>query len=184
MTAARRAWAADLLHFWFHVLEPGEQFASPPAVDEELRRRYGRLWQALRHQPAATFLSNPDTARAAILLFDQVPRNIHRESPLAFASDPLARRLVTQALHRGWASGLSTEERQFLLMPLMHSEYILDQRESLARFTALGDPQITAFASAHHRMIARFGRFPHRNAVLGRKSTPAEKRAVAQGFAW
>ena len=140
-------------------------------------RRYAGWWAALRNRPAGDFLGNPATARAAVLLFDQVPRNIHRHSALAFASDPLARAIAKAALARGWDSGLALHERQFLAMPLMHSEERSDHVASVAYFAALGDASILAFARAHHRMIACFGRFPHRNAVLGRISTPHSARA-------
>ena len=184
MAAARRAWAADLLYFWFHVLHPADWFLATDKVDAELRRRYARWLSALRVRPAREFLSDPATARAAVLLFDQVPRNIHRGRPLAFATDPLALAIARGALARGWHLGTDRAERQFLAMPLMHSENILDQRDSLAFYASLGASEVLRFARGHHRMIARFGRFPHRNEVLGRSSTAAERRAVMAGFAW
>ena len=184
MTAARRAWAADLLHFWFHELGSDDWFGPAPWVDAALERRFGRWLAALRNRPARDFLTDPATARAAILLFDQVPRNVHRGTSLAFATDPLARTLAFEALDRGWDRGLDTAGRQFLAMPLMHSEDIADQHASVVYFTALGDAEILRFARSHHRMIARFGRFPHRNEVLGRRSTEAERAAVEQGFSW
>lgn len=184
MTAARSGWPADILHVWFHALRPEQWFGRSDAVDAALARRYGRHLQALRRRPAREFLKDRHVARAAILLFDQVPRNTLRQSRAAFAADPLARAICKGALARGWDRGLSKAQRQFLLMPLMHSESIADQRLSLRLFTRLGDAAITGFARGHWRMVARFGRFPHRNAVLGRRSTPAEERAVAAGHAW
>ncbi len=184
MAAPRRRWAADLLHFWFHKLDPGDWFAPNPEVDAALRRRFGRELAALRRRPASEFLSDPRTALAAVLLFDQLPRNLCRGSPQAFATDPLARAIAKGALARGWDAALTPRERQFLAMPLMHSEAIADQLRCRAYFTALGPRYGAPFARAHYRMIARFGRFPHRNAVFGRRSSAAEDRAVAQGFAW
>jgi uncharacterized protein (DUF924 family) len=184
MAAANRPWAADLLHFWFHKLRPAQWFAPDPALDAACARRFGRWLRALSRQSARSFLRDPAVARAAILLFDQIPRNIRRGSPAAFATDPLARAIVRRALSRGWDRGLPVSAQQFLLMPLMHSEAIADQRLSLARFAALGDPGVLRFARDHARMIARFGRFPHRNAVLRRRSSPAELSAVAAGNAW
>lgn len=184
MAAARRAWAADLLHYWFCELRPADRFSPAPAVDNELRRRYARWLAALRRRPACEFLVDRDTARAAILLFDQIPRNIHRASAEAFAADPLARSIARRALARGWDRDLGLHRRQFLAMPLMHSEAIADQRASLAFYTELGNPQILAFARAHHAMIARFGRFPHRNGLLGRRSTTSERKAIDAGFVW
>jgi len=179
-----RSWAADLLHFWFHELNEAQRFARNDAVDAELRRRFGRWLAAMGKRSPREFLRDVDTARAAILLFDQVPRNLFRDDPRAFACDALARGIARGIMRRGWDVGLSATARQFVYMPLMHSEDIADQRESLRRFAALGDSGHFAFARAHYRMIARFGRFPHRNAVLGRKSTPAEKRAIAAGNRW
>ena len=184
MAAARRAWAADLLHFWFCKLAPGDWVGGDPRVEKELGRRYSRWLGSLRLRQAREFLTDPQIARAAVLLFDQVPRNIHRGSPLAFATDPLARSIARTALQRGWDRELDLPGRQFLAMPLMHSEAIADQRASVDYSAALKDPRILAFARSHHRMVARFGRFPHLNEVLGRPPTPAERAAVDAGIAW
>jgi uncharacterized protein (DUF924 family) len=119
-----------------------------------------------------------------VLLFDQLPRNLYRGSARAYAFDPLARAIARGALDRGWDMALSLPRQQFLAMPLMHSEHIADQRRSLAIYARLPARYGRAFAVSHHRMIARFGRFPHRNDVLGRTSSEAEKRAVAAGFRW
>lgn len=184
MTAAPRRWAAEILHFWFHELRPEQLFARNDAVDAALRRRFGHDLATLGQRPAREFLSDPLTARAAVLLFDQVPRNLFRDDPRAFSYDPLARTICKDAMARGWDRIAPRRERHFLYMPLMHSEAITDQLLGLRLFTAMGDAFVLHFARDHARMIARFGRFPHRNAVLGRKSTAAEKRAVAAGNAW
>lgn len=182
MAAAPRRWAAELLHLWFHTLGPADWFGGAAEVDALLRSRFAREWHALRHRPAREFLTDPLTAQAALLLFDQVPRNIFRNDPRAFASDRLALAIARGMIARGWHERLPRRMRAFAGMPLMHSEAIADQRASLRFFAH--EPENRTFAVSHHRMIARFGRFPHRNPVLGRRSTPAEKRAVAQGFAW
>ena len=183
MTAARTAWAAELLHFWFHELRPRQWFGRSDALDEALRRRFGPVLAMQAHRQARHFLTDRQTARAAVLLFDQCPRNLYRDSPRAFATDALARAISLGAIARGWDRGLSKAERQFLYMPLMHSECGADQRLSMRLYASLGDTFILGFARAHAAMILRFGRFPHRNAVLGRDSTPAELRAVAAGHA-
>lgn len=179
-----RPWAADLLHTWFHRLHPQQWYGRNEAVDALLRDRFAHLTGPLSFRPAEEFLRDPDTVRAAILLFDQIPRNCFRDSPQAFAFDPLARELTRGAIARGWHRDLPKGHAQFVLLPLMHSEHPADQRESLRRFAELGDPSNLRFARAHARMVFRFGRFPHRNAVLGRSSTPAELRAIAAGNAW
>ena len=184
MAAAQRRWAAELLHFWFERLGPRDWFRGGPKVDSALDQRFERDLLALFARPADEFLTDAKTARAAILLFDQVPRNLYRDDGRAFAFDPLARHICRGVLDRGWDKGLTKVERQFIGLPLEHSEHIADQLDSLRYFAALGDASTFAFARNHYRMIARFGRFPHRNEVLGRKSTPAELAAIAAGNHW
>lgn len=184
MAAARRRWAAELLHYWFHVLRPRDWFRAQAPVDAQLRRRFGPDLARLRARPAREFLGDPLTAFAAVLLFDQVPRNIHRGNARAFASDPLARTIAREIMRRRWDRRWPRVQRQFVAMPLMHSEAVADQIASLTAFARLGPRYGLPFARSHHRMIARFGRFPHRNSVLGRMSTAAERRAIAEGFVW
>jgi uncharacterized protein (DUF924 family) len=184
LAAARRRWAAELLHYWFHILRPADWFRASARIDDELRRRFGPDLAMLRTRPAGEFLKDPLTALAAVLLFDQVPRNVHRGRTDAFATDALARAITYGILARGWDRRLDRAARQFAAMPLMHSEAIADQLASLAAFVRLGHRYGLPFARSHYRMIARFGRFPHRNAALGRPTTAAERHAIAQGFAW
>ena len=184
MAVAPRRWAAELLHFWFHTLKPRDWFGGGPAVDAQLRTRFAPDLAAMSGMSAQSFLTDPLTARAAILLFDQVPRNLFRGTAEAFAYDPLARHITHGVLAREWDLLSPPVARQFIAMPLMHSEDIVDQQHSVAYFTWLGPRYGAAFARSHYRMIARFGRFPHRNPVLGRISTPAEIRAVAAGNSW
>jgi uncharacterized protein (DUF924 family) len=184
LAAPQRRWAAELLYVWFHKLSPRVWFAPDPRADVMLRRRFEGELTRLGTRPAHEFLTDPRTALAAVLLFDQLPRNLFRKSARAFAFDRLARAITNGALDRGWDAVLTLAQRQFLAMPLMHSEQIADQRRSLAFYARLGQRYGRAYAVSHYRMIARFGRFPHRNEVLGRTSSAAEKRAVAAGFAW
>jgi uncharacterized protein (DUF924 family) len=184
LAGPQRRWAAELLHYWFHKLGPEVRFRPDPRVDAELLRRFEWELSRLGARPPNEFLTDPLTALAAVLLFDQLPRNLYRGNAAAFAFDRLARAIAKGALARGWDEGLSLGQRQFLAIPLMHSERIADQWCSLAIFSQLGPRYGWGYAVSHHRMIARFGRFPHRNEVLGRKSSEAEKRAVAAGFAW
>jgi len=183
-TRAQRRWAAELEHFWFRRLNPGQWFAPDDQVDAELRRRFAPDLSALWTQAPHSFLTDPHIALAAVLLFDQLPRNLFRGTATAFAFDPLARQITHGALARGYDRALRREQRVFLAMPLMHSERIADQLQSVRFFTQLGLPANREFAVDHYRMVARFGRFPHRNEALGRTSTPAERRALEQGFAW
>jgi len=184
MTAAIRPWAAQLLHFWFDGLCPADWFGRNARVDREMRRRFGKWVDALGNRAPAEFLRDLPTARAAILLFDQCPRNIYRNDPRAFAWDPLALAVSKGVLDKGWDEGLRVPQRQFIAMPLMHSEKITDQRRCLGIFAEFGSPFLLSFARSHWRMISRFERFPHRNEVLGRPSTDAELRAIAAGNEW
>ena len=173
-----------MLHFWFHELRADQWFARNDAVDAELRRRFEPELAMLDARPASDFLGDALTARAAVLLFDQIPRNLFRDSPRAFACDPVARAIAKGIIARRWHRSLPKSAKQFVYMPLMHSEHIADQRQSLRCFAALGDSFNLGFARSHYRMIARFGRFPHRNRLLGRRSTAEERDAIAAGNAW
>lgn len=184
MAQASRQWAADLLHFWFHELTPQDWWGGSDELDEKIEKRFRHWLEALFVCPPDSFLADPTTALAAVLLFDQVPRNVYRGTPQAFATDPLARAITHGALARGFLPLLERRQRQFLVMPMMHSEAIADHLQSLRLFAQINGGANLPFARSHYRMIARFGRYPHRNEVLGRKSTPAEKRAVEAGFAW
>jgi uncharacterized protein (DUF924 family) len=183
MSAAPRRWAAEVLHFWFHKLGPRDWFRGGPNVDEALRRRFEPDLHALFTQSADSFLSDPLTARAAMLLFDQVPRNLYRGTAEAFAFDPLARHICYGVLAKEWDKGLTRVERQFIGLPLEHSEHMEDQLASLRYFAGF-DANTFTYARSHYRMVARFGRFPHRNDALGRTSTPEELAAIKAGNAW
>ncbi|MEO5972041.1 MAG: DUF924 family protein, partial [Sphingomicrobium sp.] len=117
---------------------------------------------------------HPLTALAGVILFDQFPRNMFRGHADQFATDHLARGIARAAVDRKFDDELAPTERGFLYMPFEHSESLADQRRSLLLFTALGDDYLLGYAHKHHDVIARFGRFPHRNAMLGRTPRPAE----------
>jgi len=123
---------------------------------------------------------DPDTLLAAIILCDQFSRNIHRANRRAFEADALARELTMEALERGWDKAMTLERRQFLLMPLQHSENLADQQRGLTEFATLGDSQAAHNAQLHHDQIARFGRFPGRNAALGRRTSEAEQAVIEE----
>ncbi|MEP2236131.1 MAG: DUF924 family protein [Alteripontixanthobacter sp.] len=176
-------WAADLLHVWFHDLAPSDWFKPSETIDSMLHRRFGDTLEAMAARRAGDFTDNAELAQAAILLFDQVPRNIHRQTPRAFATDKLAVEIAKSVIEQGWDNSLPDAQRQFIAMPLMHSEDIADQEASLAYFGKYL-PGNLSFARSHHEMIAHFGRFPHRNDVLGRETTEAEQRAIDEGFSW
>ncbi len=177
-------WAAQLLTFWFDEHGFDDWYGGGPDFDAEVRALAEGWHEALRSQPAETFLTDPDAALAATILFDQVPRNLFRGHADAFATDDLARAIARGIVARGWDQGWPDERRQFAYLPFEHSEDIADQRESLRLFSQFADPMFHDYAQKHFDIIDRFGRFPHRNAVLGRTTRPAEEAAVEEGKNW
>jgi len=170
------AWQEDVLHFWFG-LEPERWWKTDPEIDSAIAERFEALWETQRENVPEAFLAGPRDALAAIILFDQFPRNMFRGHADQFSTDPLALAVARGAVDAKLDSALSVAERGFLYMPFQHSESIDDQRRSLALFTALGDSDQLSYAKKHHDVIARFGRFPHRNAILGRPPRPDETEA-------
>ena len=175
-------WRREVLAYWFG-LDPKEWWRSEPAIDEQIRERFLQLWSQKRRLPVNAFLDNSLTALAAVILFDQFPRNMFRGDAEQFATDHLALAIATGAVDRGFDDQLQEQERGFLYMPFEHSESRADQLRSLQLFTALGDDYLLGFAKKHHDVIERFGRFPHRNAILGRAPRPAEV-AAGDVFPW
>ncbi len=175
-------WRGDILKFWF-ALPPERWWKSDPEFDNEIRRRFLKLWREKRQLPASRFLDHPLTALAGVLLFDQFPRNMFRGHAEQFATDPLALGIAGGAVDRGFDDQLERHERGFLYMPFQHSEDLAQQRRSLLLFTALSDDRMLDYAHKHHDVIARFARFPHRNAMLGR-SPRAEEVAAGDVFPW
>ena len=175
-------WRRDVLTYWFG-LKPEQWWKSDPAIDEDIKERFKQRWAEERRLPVDSFLDDPLTALAAVILFDQFPRNMFRDDAEQFATDHLALAIAKGAVDRGFDDRLKSEERGFLYMPFEHSESLADQQRSLQLFTALGDDYLLGFAKKHHDIIERFGRFPHRNAILGRAPRPAEV-AAGDVFPW
>jgi uncharacterized protein (DUF924 family) len=124
--------------------------------------------------PEDDLLADAKTALAAVIVLDQFSRNMFRSTPSAFANDAKALDIVQKALAKGFAEKLSTEEQLFLYLPFEHQENIDAQARSVELISALGDPELTKYAQAHKNVIDQFGRFPHRNVILGRISTAEE----------
>ncbi len=160
-------WAEDVNSFWFS-LAPEQWWRPSPGMDEQIKGLFGELWAQLRQCPVETFVGSPEEALAGAILFDQLPRNMFRGTADAFATDHLARAMSNAAIERGYDARIPVNRRMFLYMPFEHSENMADQERSLLLFTALGDADALHFAKRHYQLIRRFGRFPHRNATLGR----------------
>ncbi len=166
--------AEEVLGFWFGEIAPEQRFAKDEAVDAMILMRFGALHQALARSVPDEWLQSPRPLLAAVIVLDQFSRNLARGSAAAFAHDETALSLTRLALEKGFDTGMSGEERQFLYMPLMHSESLADQEHCERLMEAAGLVEATDYARRHRAIIARFGRFPHRNEALGRISTPEE----------
>jgi uncharacterized protein (DUF924 family) len=166
-------WVREVLDFWF-ALAPEQWWKSDPELDESCRRRFRELWEEQQQRPVSHFLSSAEEALAAVILFDQLPRNMFRGHSDQFATDHLALQIAKQAIDRGYDEAFEQPRRGFLYMPFQHSEDLADQQLSVALFTALGDDYQLGFAIKHRDVIQRFGRFPHRNPILGRAPRPDE----------
>lgn len=172
-----------VLRFW-EAAGPARWFTKDPAFDGALAVRFG---EALAQARAGTFDhwgETPEGALGLVILLDQVSRNIHRGSPLAFAADAKALALAKAWIGRGYHQKLVAPRAIWLLMPLEHAEDLDAQQRCVALFRSMGLSEMAHWAQIHLDIIARFGRFPHRNAILGRASTPAEIAFLkAGGFA-
>ena len=180
-TAGEPAWVAEVLDFWFGELGPRQWFAHDAALDERIRARFGALHQRLLDTQAREVeLLGGRAAQAAVIVLDQFSRNLHRGDARAYAGDALARQLAREALACGEDAGLSPERRLFLYLPFEHSEELADQELSVCLHEQLGNEGWLQYARAHRDLVARFGRFPHRNQVLGRQSTPEELESLSE----
>jgi uncharacterized protein (DUF924 family) len=172
----------DVLDFWYGQEFRPHWFARSPALDEQIRRRFGALVERAAQGQCAHWENSAEGALALLLCLDQFPRNMHRGTPRAFAADPLARAVSARALARGLDREFrNDDERIFFYLPLEHSENLDDQRRAVELVRSrTSEPVYLRFAIAHLEVIERFGRFPHRNAILGRPSTPEEEEYLAQ----
>jgi uncharacterized protein (DUF924 family) len=171
-----QAQVRSVLDFWFSR-GWDDWWRANPNFDAEIKQRFRALWEAQLENVPELFLGSADEALAAVILFDQFPRNMFRGHADQFATDPLALAIARGAIDRGYDDGMTPAQRGFLYMPFQHSEDLRDQRQSLLLFTALGDEEQLKYARKHYEVIERFGRFPHRNAVLGRKPNAMEQAA-------
>jgi uncharacterized protein (DUF924 family) len=170
-----------ILDFWFG--DSGEArkvwFEVDPAFDAELRQRFGALPAPASAGALDGWAESAEGALALVLVLDQLPRNLNRGHRSAFACDAKARAIARRAIAQGFDRGLTPVRRQFLYLPFEHSEDIADQVESIRLYASLPEgafrDNCVDYARRHHAVIERFGRFPHRNAALGRATTEAEQ---------
>lgn len=173
----------EVLDFWF-ALSSEQQFAKDDALDARIAARFGSLHDRVLATRAAEWRGSAQQVLAAIIVLDQFSRNLFRGQAAAFVADPIARELTELAMACGWDADLPPEQRVFLYMPLMHAEDAEGQAKSVAMFEALGIEENVKFARDHAEVVARFGRFPSRNAALGRETTAAEQAYLDAGGGW
>lgn len=169
-------WRSEVLTFWFG-LDNAQWWGASDELDEAVRERFLDLWEDKRRLPASEFLDDPLTALAGTILFDQFPRNMFRGHADQFSTDPLALAIARGAVDKEFDEQVDPRERAFFYMPFEHSEDMDDQNRSVLLFTRLGNDRFLDFAIKHRDVIARFGRFPHRNSILGRAPRADEVEA-------
>ena len=180
MTETTPASFADVLAFWREA--GADRWYKKDAVfDGELRTRFLATWEAAAEGGLGHWNNSDEGTLALVIVLDQFPRNMFRNDPRAYSTDALARVTVRSALARGVDQRTEAALRAFLYLPLMHSEELADQRRCLVLFERLGDPNNLKYARDHAEIIRKFGRFPHRNGVLGRSTTKDEQAFLDSG---
>ena len=169
-----------ILSFWFEESGPSSWYKKDPDFDYEIRERFKHLMIDAAEGRLDDWADDPKTALALILLLDQFPRNAFRETEKAFATDKKARALTRIMLERDYLEELELNQCVFTILPLEHSENAGDQALSVELIGALGSEGTLKYAKSHQAVIDRFGRFPHRNACLGRANTPEEEEYLSQ----
>lgn len=171
---------AEINRFWIEEVGPKGWYERSDALDQQIRDRFRAAWDdAAVLAPA--WAGDPEGALAALILTDQFPRNMFRDDPRAFATDDLARRLADEAIAAGFDLRIDPPARQFFYLPFEHSENLEDQDRAVELFAEFMPGENLRHAQIHRDTIARFGRFPWRNAALGRSPTPAESRVMEGG---
>jgi uncharacterized protein (DUF924 family) len=173
----------EVLEFWLHEIGPKGWYAGGDEIDGLCRERFGDLWQAALDGGLEHWVDGTVGTLAYLIVTDQFPRNIHRGTALSFATDPQARAAAHKAVEAGWDMEAPEPERQFFYMPFEHSEDAEDQALAVQLLgeRLASDPEMVLHARAHQEVIRRYGRFPTRNAALGRASTPDEQTYLDQG---
>jgi uncharacterized protein (DUF924 family) len=171
--------ALKVVAFWRDA-GPALWFAKDPAFDARFRERFLLDHESAARGELAQWQSTPEGALALVLLLDQFPRNAFRDTARMYDTDALARKIASTAFAAGYDQGVERELRKFFVLPFAHSEDLTDQERSVALARRIG-PDDLAHAQHHRDIVRRFGRFPHRNAILGRESTPQEKDYLANG---
>jgi uncharacterized protein (DUF924 family) len=179
MTDVRTVTPADILAFW---REAGSErwYSKDGAFDDEVRRRYFGLWQEAATGKLSSWEATDEGALALTIVLDQFPRNMFRGDISTYATDALARDVAARAIARGADARIDPLLLEFLYMPFMHSELLADQLRCIELFSTTSNTEQQKYAEHHAEIVRRFGRFPHRNQILGRVTT-AEEQAFLDG---
>lgn len=169
-----------VLDFWFEEIDPVMWFRKDDEFDRVLRTRFGQLWQAASQGELAHWRATIKGRLAEIIVLDQFSRNLFRNTPRSFACDGMALVLAQEAIATGLCENLTVEQRGFLYLPFMHSESALIHQQALELFRQLNNGDQLEFEIRHKAIIDRFGRYPHRNEILGRESTLEEQEFLQQ----
>jgi uncharacterized protein (DUF924 family) len=169
-----------VLAFW-RAAGPDKWFKKDESFDAEIRRRFLPTYEAAAEGKLSSWEATPEGALALLLVLDQFPRNMFRGSARIYAADPVARAVVKHAIARGFDRQVPKTEALFFDLPFSHSEDPADHERGVAQARASGDPERIKWAEHHADIIRRFGRFPHRNALLGRTTTPEEQKFMDEG---
>lgn len=172
--------ARAVIAFWREA-GAGRWFKADPAFDAAIRARFGMLHEEAAQGALASWEATAEGALALVLLLDQFSRNLFRGDARAFAQDEAARAIAERAIARGFDKAFPVPERRFFYLPFMHAEDMAAQERCIALCRAAGDPEGVRYAEAHRDIIARFGRFPNRNAALGRATSGAEQAFLDSG---
>ena len=170
----------SILHFWFTELTPKQHYAKDAALDEAIRSRFGATLEAAARCELFAWRATPEGRLAEVLVLDQFSRNVYRDTARAFAQDALALALAQELVASGQDRSLPVVQRSFAYMPYMHSESALVHAQAVALFTQPGMEDTLRFELRHQEIIERFGRYPHRNVLLGRESTPEEMAFLSE----
>jgi len=165
---------SDILHFWFTELTPKQHYAKDAALDESIHSRFGATLEAAARCELFAWRATPQGRLAEVLVLDQFSRNVYRDTARAFAQDALALALAQELVASGQDRSLPLAQRSFAYMPYMHSESALIHKHAVTLFSQAGMQDSLRFEQRHQAIIERFGRYPHRNALLGRESKPDE----------
>jgi uncharacterized protein (DUF924 family) len=182
-TTAQPDWATEVLHFWFEELGQDDWFAKSEHIDARIRQRFLSLHERLAVDDGIDGTMSRQLL-AGVIVLDQFSRNLFRDTPRAYAADPIARRLARGAIAQGFDGAMTAQERLFLYLPFEHSEDRADQALAVELIGRVNYGDWTRHALAHKAIIDRFGRFPHRNAILNRESSADEVALLQRPEEW